>query len=928
MEMHNLPFKPRTLTLAIAASLLASQPVSKVNAEDRVQPDNEWNCSSDANGQWDCNAIPRQYTPVKRASLPRAASGAAVTTATPGTGINLKSTLDWQPLAQLTPSKRAQQPYYSCGAYIEPARPGIDFKGDANSAPIVAEANDSEYSESDIATLTGDVRIRQGNRQLESDLASLDRQKNYAEFQGNVRFREPGVLLVGERGDLQMDSGRATLEDTVYVMHEGKVRGSASKIVRNEDATLNLSDATYTTCPPGDKGWLLSGENVSIDQATGEGVARNAVVRIQGLPVFYTPYLSFPLDDRRKSGFLYPTIGQDSDNGFDTSIPYYWNIAPDYDATFTPRYMSNRGVLLENEFRYLAGNHTGEVGVSGLLNKDKLEEENPYYDQERWLVNLRHFAQLTGRWKAQIDYADASDKNYLKDFGTSLNLSGKSPLDQKLSTQYLGGNIDHSWQVKLNAHKYKNMSLTTNDPYNKLPQLELTGNWHGSDRLNINYIADYTKFSRDDDWNFIREKYNSELKIKQSIYEEGYGINEANGDRIYLESGANYPMEWTYAFLKPAVKVQHVQYNLTNLNKDEVINDFSSSYGDSFNSEDYTETPKTTVPVVSIDGGMYFDRSSKFGNTLFTHTLEPRLKYLYSPYVEGQEMNPVFDSSQLAFNYNSLWRDSRFSGYDRLGDANQLSIGLTSRLIENDGYERARFGIGQIVYFRDRKLWISPTAGSKSDDNPEADWENNLTDEENRLRNEMQDSTSPIATEMVYNFTRTMSVRQDLMWDARENQLDNYGIYYAWRPDARKVFNIGYRYREQATRFVKDSNNNNIIDLTDPTGYKTADNNLSEADVSFAWPLVDQFSALGRMQYDLTNNRNLERLLGVEYNSCCYQVRLVWRSWVKEDSTNIDYPEQKSGIFLQFVLRGLGGLSSGSFKDSLNGIKGYTVDEK
>ncbi|WP_419835888.1 LPS-assembly protein LptD [Endozoicomonas atrinae] len=927
MHLHQSPFTPRALTLAIATSIIASQPVSRViAAESSGGQQSEWHCQTLANGQWSCDpataqSIPAQPAPKAKQQVRKLKKTAShIKPAAARQNATLKQLLDWQPIQNLSAQRRASEPFYSCGAYIEPPRPGKDYTGDTNKAPIVAESNESSYDKDSVATFKGDVTVRQGSRLFESDNATLDKSRNYGQFEGNVRFRESGVLLVGDKGDLQLDSGRATLENTAYVMHEQKARGSANRIVRNEDSTLELSDATYTTCPPGDKGWQLSGQNVTLDMDSGQGLAKNAVVRVQGLPILYTPYLSFPIDDRRKSGFLYPTLSQSSDNGLDFSIPYYLNIAPNYDATLTPRYMSKRGFMLENEFRYLVGNTQGELGLSGLLDKDELKKENPYYNDHRWLINYRQQTDLTSRWTAEVDYAKASDKNYLDDFSTSLNLSANSPLNQRIGTRYLGGDTNHSWQLSLDAHQYQNMNQTADDPYNKLPQIKLAGNWLASNNLNLNYVADYTKFTRDDNWHYVNETLvNPSDNVYQSNYDSGYGIKKANGERFYLETGAGYSFDWNYAFIRPAVKVQHVEYRLTDLNETDVITDLNSSYGN-FTSADYTESPKTTVPTFSIDSGLYFDRFTNIGDTEFTHTLEPRMKYLYSPYKEGQEMNPVFDTALMNFNYNSLWRDSRFSGHDRLGDANQLSLGLTTRLIEGDGFERVRFGIGQIIYFEDRQLWISPNAGIDPGDTDQ-DLDTDPNDETERLWEEMKDSVSPLASELVYNISRSMNIRQDLMWDTSNNKLDSYGLYYQYKPGERRVMNAGYRFLRQADRYIKNEQDQN-------TGL-TTDNNLSQTDLSVAWPVSNNWSAMGRWQYDLTNKRNLEILSGVEYNSCCYQVRVLWRKWVDDDD-NIDHPNSKSGsgVFLQFVLRGLGDLTSGTTKEYLEGIKGYAGDEK
>ncbi|MDB2384481.1 LPS-assembly protein LptD [Endozoicomonas sp.] len=939
MEMHPIPFKPRTLALAITASLLASQPALRAYASE--VPDNEWNCvpATDGSG-WQCTVMPKTKSVMKRAFLPAPLPNATATnkisvpdqtikpekkrvatTAIPAktSAASVQAALDWVPVSQLTPAQRARQPSYICGAYIEPERPGKYFTGNPDTQPIIAEADSSNYDQASIATLMGNVRIQQASMQFESDKVTFDKDNNYASFEGHTRIREPGLLIIGDRGSAQFNTGEATVENATYVVHESNRRGQADTIVLNKNETIVLTNATYTSCPPGDGGWLLSGENVKLNPSTGFGTAHNATIKVEGLPIFYSPYLYFPIDSRRQSGFLYPTAGYSSDNGMEVSTPYYFNLAPNYDATLTPRLLTKRGLLLETEGRYLTEKNKGELGVTGLAGKDKLQNENPYYDKERWLVNWQHTTQLTPRWDINVDYADASDKNYLNDFSSDLNLSNSSVLNQNIRSHYIGGDASHDWQFLIDAHKYKNMSQTADDPYNKLPQLELQGNWFANDHLTIGYLADYTQFSRADNWRYLNEEpdpnFDPTHDVKRSVYDNGYGISRAEGERMYLENGASFPMHASYGYLTPEVKVRHVQYQLNSLNKDDVVTDLNNAYGN-FTTSDYTESPKTTVASFSLDSGLYFDRQTSWGSTPFTHTLEPRMKYLYSPHVKDQEMNPVFDSAQLSFSYSSLWRDNRFSGYDRLADANQLSLGLTTRLIEEDGFERVRFGIGQILYFKDRNVYISPTAGSQNS-KPSTD----PNDARNQLLKEMESPVSPLASELVYNINRDMSLLQDVAWNTHANRIDNYGLYYRYFPAPQKVFNVGYRYRDQVDRYKKDQEGNNLDPLQ-----KTS-NNLSQTDSSFAWPINNRWSGFGRWQYDLTNNRNLELLSGVEYNSCCYQIRLLWRSWVDATDDNIDHPAKKSGVFLQFVLRGLGGLSSGgSVTEYLKGIQSYNTE--
>lgn len=921
MEMHPLPSKPRTLALAIATSLMASYSLVPAYASG---DNSEWRCLPAAAKSWDCAVVSKKSRGLKKnAPTPNRTGvsfGSVQATA------DATAYLDWVPYEQLTPQQRAMQPYYSSGAYIEPARPGLDFKGDVNSQPIIAEADSTRYDQDSLATLEGNVRLRQGSRQFEGDRVILDKDKNRARFEGHTVVREPGLLLSGDRGEAQVDTGEAVVDNAAYVLHEQAIRGQARTVVRRGDSAMDLTEATYTRSPPGTDGWLLSGRKVALNPVTGLGSARSAVIRVQGVPVLYSPYFVFPIDSRRRSGFLYPSLSSDQTNGLDMRLPYYLNLSPRYDATITPRLLSKRGGLLEAEARYLGETSRGELGLAGLTGRDKIKSENPYYDQNRWLVNWRHSIQLNPGWDVRVDYADASDKNYLNDFGTQLKLSNSSPLDQKIESRYLGGTMTVPWQLRVAAQRYKNMSQISNNPYNRLPQVAFQGRWQATERLEFDYLADYTRFSRAAQWRFVRQTLNpafaSADKVYQSLYDGGYGIARAEGERLYLATGVSYPMRWSYGFLTPQIKVRHVQYRLDNLVREEVLNDLTASYREAFARGDYSRSPATTVPAFSLDGGLYFDRPLARG----TQTLEPRMKYLYAPYVQGQAMNPVFDAGVPGFSYSALWRDRRFSGYDRLGDSNQLALGITSRLIEDDGFERARVGIGQAFYFSDRRVYIDPTTGQRAP----ADWVYDLTLEQKKLRDKLDDPVSPVAAELVYNISRVSSLSQELVWDSNENRIDNYGIYYRYRPqNNRQVINVGYRFRDQVARYLKDENNSNIwVDPMDRRkGYRMTANDLSQSDLSFAWPLNRHWSTLGRWQYDLTNNRNLEILSGVEYNSSSYQLRLLWRSWIETDD-NIDHPTPKSGVFLQFVLRGLGGLSSGSVNNYLTGIQGYTQHEK
>lgn len=901
--------KPQLLNLPhIRLSALAAAILSVIALPVRAEPissDDLWQCNVAANGQWRCydnNQLPADglanYTPTK------AATG------------------DWLPIELLPAKYQMLQPYYSCGGYVQHLQ---NEDVDLATADIVLDADRSTIKDNGLVVLGGDVRVTRGRQTMHSDMAAIHRVSGDGIYEGNVRLSDKGAMLVGDKGRMSASSGKASLDNSAYVLYDQGARGTASKVIRESSEHYLLKNGTYTTCPPDDKGWEITASTVDLNLEAGDAVARHAVLRIQDVPVLYSPYLSFAVDDQRKTGFLYPSVGFGSDNGLELGVPFYWNIAPNMDATFTPKLYSARGVIMENEFRFLTGSTYGEIGLAAMLGRDQQAKENPYYREERWLVNYKQRSQLTDRWTFHVDYARASDKNYLEDFGTDLSLNSEGLLTQSAGTQYLGGSANHSWQFSVDATRFQNMSQTTDDPYNKLPQIIFSGTHLFTDNLAFNYMADYTRFYRGDDWEFLYEKpVNIERDAFEGVYGPGWGIAAANGERYYLEAGVEMPVERTYGFLKPAVKVQYVDYRLSNMARSEVVADLQAHYNTGFTDADFTTSPSVAVPTASLDGALYFDRRASLFGAQFTQTLEPRLRYVYSPYVSGQESQPIFDTSLVSFGYHSLWRDSRFTGYDRLGDMNQLSVGINSSWIEDNGFERLRFGFGQTIYFDDRKLWINPLAGQEnSAPSLEDNWGVDLNDESRRLEEDMKTRVSPLVSDLVVNLSHDTSLTQDIAFDVQNGKLDTYGINFQYQPMERAVINLGYRYLSQADRYVQNSLNEVVP--APGGGYLTTSNNLSRTDMSLAWPVVDNWSVLGRWQYDLTNHRNMDLMGGVEYGSCCYQMRLVVRHWIDDDG-NMDFPDYKTGVLFQFVLRGLGGFATSGREEFLGGIKGYPGD--
>lgn len=927
------------LSLVLTTGLMTSLPVLSVAANpgisgQGISGDSPWQCVASGTG-WRCGAASAEAPVVKKVAVSKAMVAQAVAPAArvvsetstraaqqlSESSAKAINTLDWRAIGELSPARQQLRKSQLClGGYAEPHRPGIDYVGDPSQAPIFIDADESSYDEVGIGIATGNVVLRQGYRQIESSKAQLDRKTNTATFTDNVVIREPNLLMVGTSAKVNTDTGQAEVNDAQYVFHAQGTRGEAKTIVRAEDGTVMLTDASYTSCPPGGCAWSLNGSTVELDQESGFGTATHATVDVLGLPIFYTPWMTFPINDKRKSGLLFPAIGYEggSDgNGFQYTQPIYWNIAPNMDATITPRILTNRAGVLESEFRYLDESSMTVLG-GAYTTPDKVREENLNYDKNRWFVHLDRKQQLTGNWNYQIDYTRASDKAYFEDYGTNLSISSLTPLSQNIYTNVTStGDNPLYWRASLGTQHWQNMDEDGDDPYNKNIDFNLAGGWDEGVGLGVSYQLAYTDFQRDHDWQFKKMRVvDEEYDVLEGEFGPGAAtdIKNATGGRLYAETGAHYRFENSYSYLEPGVKVRSVHYRLDNLEQAYVDQYASGSRSDA-------ETPGTTAPTAYLDGGMFFDRKVNFGDMAFTQTLEPRFRYVYTPYRGGQSLNPVFDTGEASFTYNSLWADDRFNGYDRIGDTNHLSLGLTSRFLQENGVERFRFSIGQIIYFEDREVLIDPNLDKVLVDGVDQS-DTNLGEEQQRLVDDNRAKQSPIATQLVWNIQDNLRLTQDWIYNVNQDWNQDYALGLQYKPVAGSVFNARYRYKNRVDRALKNRfDGNNVIDpVTGKPVYVNGD--LEEVTLSAVWPLSTQWSVYGRYTRDLTNKRNTDRAIGFEQDSCCYNIRIMYRNWINPED-DIDLADADKGIFLEFVLKGLGNISGSRVTEFLQDVSGY-----
>jgi len=702
-------------------------------------------------------------------------------------------------------------------ALCPPVPQGPAYTPTENPDEIDLQADTAQASDGNVFTLEGDAVVLYGSQRLEAERITYRQDENELTAEGDIRFIAPGLSIEGEDAILYPDVEKGSLKNISYALTDIHGRGSADVLNMEGRYNQQLEQASYTTCPPDNYDWLLSAKQVDLDRAEGVGIARNAKLAFKGVPIMYTPYISFPIDSRRRSGLLIPKIGQTEETGVDISTPYYWNIAPDKDATITPRYMSNRGLMMGGEFRYLNAHNNGTLSAEYLPSDDRFNNE------DRSLVAIEHHGNPWPRVETSIIASNVSDASYFEDLGTNLVNASQSTLERTAEAAYHGS----WWDLGLKVQDYQTVdpALTREDrPYKQLPQI----------------VFDAAPQQR-----LLGLKFSTHAETNYFTHTVGDFVK---GTRIDVQPRLSLPVQRAAWYVDPAVSLRHTTYNLDNVPD-----------GDDDN-------PSRTTPVVSLDAGTFFERSSRWGQTNFVQTLEPRLFYLYVP-DKNQDDIPVFDTGDYDFNFWTLFRENRFSGPDRMGDANQLALALTTRLLDPDnGVQRFSASLGSLFYFRDREVTL-PGEPVETDD------------------------SSNIIGEITMNLARNWLAKSELQWNPHASKTARSDQHLQYRAGPRKLVNLAYRYR---------------------------DGIQEQADISFLWPVSQSWHLVGRWYYSLDDKTTIETLGGLGYESCCWGAQFVARSFINDDSGS-----RNNAFFFQLELKGLAKLGKKVDSALEHGILGY-----
>ncbi|MGE0383808.1 MAG: LPS-assembly protein LptD [Gammaproteobacteria bacterium] len=702
-------------------------------------------------------------------------------------------------------------------AYI-PSQPTADDPLEAGATQVTAE--EGEFAEQGTSSFTGGVTVVRQGQSLVADRMTYDDATRRAHFIGSARFWTDSLYWEGAEGEVRFDTEFGELLDGRYQLIGRRGRGKAGMIgidFANDRSELETVD--YTTCPGREPAWRFAARRMNLDRERDIGSARHATIRVGNVPVLYLPYLTFPLSDKRKSGFLAPVFGNKTASGADIAIPYYWNIAPEYDATFTPRILGDRGIMLGGQFRYLLDNGEGTAEL------EVLPQDSGYEDRTRALVKIEH-AQgfLDGNASAYVLYNDVTDNRYFEDFGNSLSVTSTRYLEQRGDLNYWG----RFWYGRMRVLRYQSVdrSLAAFGPYTRLPEFYVTTyfperNW----RPAFNTVANLTYFDR----------------------EAG-----TVGARMELRPAVSLPVRTPGYFFVPKLELRYAQYWLEG----------NTVGGNSIS---------RAIPAASLDTGLDLERDLHFAGVRMVQTLEPHAYYLYIPKVSQNDV-PVFDTGLYDFSFSQLFRDDRFGGGDRVGDTNQVSVGVQSRIIDSTtGFERLRAGIGQIYYFADREVVVPGGLPQTAD-------------------------TSEIVAEATARLTREWSVGGALQWDPAAEQTRKGALRLRYRDGEGAIVNFDYRLRRAIT-------------------------DVAQTDLSIRWPVTENWGLMGRWNYSLEDESTLEVVGGVEYNSCCWGVRAAVRRFLRTADGTFN-----TGFFVQIEFKGLAGIGRQTQTFFSKTVPGYEPD--
>jgi LPS-assembly protein len=677
---------------------------------------------------------------------------------------------------------------------------------------------------------TGNAILIRDNKSIKANLIEYDQISDELYATGNVELKTDKSVIKGTELELSLDSSTGSLANSTFnstlkdrnSKFNNILRGKASLLFLEGENKKRLENASLTTCEVNQDDWFINASELEINERSQRVNAKNAKLEFKGYPILFSPLVNFSFNDERKSGFLVPSFGSTSRSGFETAIPYYFNLSPTSDATLTPRYMGKRGAQLSGEYRYLNSMYRGETSLEIMPSDNASDTNNRYY------AKLNHFHNFNNGFEGGYNIEKVSDDNYFSDMSSLITVTSQVNLKQEVFLNY----TKNDWSARLLTQKFQN--LTTSSPYERLPSLSLSHTKEFEDESGFTAFEtstkfDYTKFERNND--FVGES--------------------PNGYRINARQTIGVPFERSYGYINPKIIIDMKDYDLEDAN---------------------TSSKSMLIPTLSFDGGIYLDKKISFNSAEYTQTLEPRIFYSYTPY-KDQSMLPMFDTALTDLTQQSIFSENQFVGGDRIMDSHQITLGGTTRFIDQYGMERFSGTIAQRFYVSDRKV----------------------LKESQFINSSALNDSSDIFLSGSATINKYLKANLDYQYNVDENMTNRATLNTRYNPRPGKHIDASYR----------------LIGNPASNAY-----DIKQINIAGQWPLGNGWSSVGRYNYDIKSSSIIEGLGGLEFDAGCWSSSILLHRLSLATTAKPNYT-----IFFQLELGGFGSLgtgSSGALEEVLN----------
>ena len=686
---------------------------------------------------------------------------------------------------------------------------------------VKVEANRTEIIQDTVALFSGNVDITSDTAVISASQAQVNGSGRDLIAKGDVTYQDAQLKVESDAVTLRSEEERLEMQNTRYKLTGFVGQGAAKDIVLDTDTGIVLKEVSFTTCPEGGEDWMIRASEISLEKGTVWGQAKHTRFYIADVPVFYLPYFAFPVSNERQTGLLFPELTSSSRTGVDYTQPFYWNIAPNYDMTISPRLMTLRGVQLNTEFRYLTERSQSKAYVE-YLPSDSDIAGNP----DRYFYRLEHQGLVADNWLLNIDFNGLSDNNYLVDLGSDYYSRADTHLYRNIGLSYYSQNLSVNMQIK----DFEVLGNTA-DSYRAVPEIKVNYN---------RAFGEYFEFNLD-----------SEVAHFDNTLETA-----PTATRFHIAPTLAMPFRAAWGEFVAETSLFQTVYQQDNVEGTNLKKDVERTLGQA-----------------RLYGALYFERDTSWFSDDMSMTLEPKVQYLYTSY-EDQTTIGFYDSTPLLTDVEGLFRGQEFTGLDRISDNNQITLGATTRMLDKNNREQFVLSVGQIFYLEDNKV----IAATKNQDR------------------------SALAAEVDWRFNNNWFFHSDVQVTTDTDKVD--------------LSSVGIEYRRDDARFIQLSHRY-VRDLSGET--------IDQIGISASWPISENWQWVGRTYRDLERNRSVETYAGIQYESCCWAVRLVAQRSLNNrynDSGVQTTDDFDSGVSLQFIFKGIG--SSGTRRSMLqDGMFGY-----